>query len=108
MRDCLNTYYCKCGKCMMNEYFLNYFDKLHSISLFGYSSILQDYKKESKIFNDKNFSKFMIYKNKFSINLIYKASENKYLIKNLIKRIKSSESKNTIAKLIIMEISNDF
>ena len=107
LRDCLNTYYCKCGKCILDQIYSEKFDIKHSKSLFDYSNILKEYKKESKIFNDKNFIKFFIDKNKFSLNLIYKASENKFLIKNLIKNMKNNESKKTIAQLIIIKFSND-
>ena len=107
LRDCLNTYYCKCGKCQMNLFYAEKFDIMHSQSLFNYSNILQEYKKESKIFNDKNFFDFFIDEKKFDVKLIYKASENKYLIKNLIKNIKNNQSKKTIGKLIIIKFSND-
>jgi len=107
LRDCLNTYYCKCGKCQMNQIYAEKFDIMHSQSLFNYSNILQEYKKESKIFNDKNFFDFFIDEKKFDVKLIYKASENKYLIKNLIKNIKNNQSKKTIGKLIIIKFSND-
>ena len=107
LRECLNTDDCKCGKCQMNQIYAEKFDIMHSQSLFNYSNILKDYKKESKIFNDKNFSKFFIDEKKFNVKLIYKASENKYLIKNLIKNIKNNESKKTIGKLIIIKFSND-
>ena len=107
LRDCLNTYYCKCGKCQMNLFYAEKFDIMHSQSLFNYSNILQEYKKESKIFNDKNFFDFFIDEKKFDVKLIYKASENKYLIKNLVKNIKNNQSKKTIGKLIIIKFSND-
>ena len=107
LRDCLNTYYCKCGKCQMNQIYAEKFDIMHSQSLFNYSNILQEYKKESKIFNDKNFFDFFIDEKKFDVKLIYKASENKYLIKNLVKNIKNNQSKKTIGKLIIIKFSND-
>jgi len=107
LRECLNTYYCKCGKCQMNQIYSEKFDLIHSKCLFNYSSILKDYKKESKIFNDKNFFKFFIDKKKFDVKLIYKASQNKFLIKNLIKNINNNESKKTIGKLIIIKFSND-
>ena len=107
LRDCLNTYYCKCGKCFLNQIYSEEFDIKRSQSLFDFSNILKEYKKESKIFNDKNFINFFIDKNKFSVNLIYKASENKFLIKNLIKNMKNNKSKKTIAKLIIIKFSND-
>ena len=107
LRDCLNTYYCKCGKCQMNLFYAEKFDIMHSQSLFNYSNILQEYKKESKIFNDKNFFEFFIDEKKFDVKLIYKASENKYLIKNLVKNIKNNQSKKTIGKLIIIKFSND-
>ena len=107
LRDCLNTYYCKCGKCFLNQKYSEEFDIKHSQSLFDYSNILKEYKKESKIFNDKNFMNFFIDKNKFSVNLIYNASENKFLIKNLIKNIKNNESKKTIGRLLIIKFSND-
>lgn len=107
LRDCLNTYYCKCGKCQMNQIYADKFDIMHSQSLFNYSNILQEYKKESKIFNDKNFFDFFIDEKKFDVKLIYKASENKYLIKNLVKNIKNNQSKKTIGKLIIIKFSND-
>ena len=107
LRDCLNTYYCKCGKCQMNLFYADKFDIMHSQSLFNYSNILQEYKKESKIFNDKNFFDFFIDEKKFDVKLIYKASENKYLIKNLVKNIKNNQSKKTIGKLIIIKFSND-
>ena len=107
LRDCLNTYYCKCGKCQMNQIYAEKFDIMHSQSLFNYSYILQEYKKESKIFNDKNFFDFFIDEKKFDVKLIYKASENKYLIKNLLKNIKNNQSKKTIGKLIIIKFSND-
>ena len=107
LRDCLDTYYCKCGKCQMNLFYAEKFDIMHSQSLFNYSNILQEYKKESKIFNDKNFFDFFIDEKKFDVKLIYKASENKYLIKNLIKNIKNNQSKKTIGKLIIIKFSND-
>ena len=107
LRDCLNTYYCKCGKCQINLFYAEKFDIMHSHSLFNYSNILQEYKKESKIFNDKNFFDFFIDEKKFDVKLIYRASENKYLVKNLIKNIKNNESKKTIGKLIIIKFSND-
>ena len=107
LRDCFNTYYCKCGKCQMNQIYAEKFDIMHSQSLFNYSNILQEYKKESKIFNDKNFFDFFIDEKKFDVKLIYKASENKYLIKNLVKNIKNNQSKKTIGKLIIIKFSND-
>ena len=107
LRDCLNNYYCKCGKCQMNQIYAEKFDIMHSQSLFNYSNILQEYKKESKIFNDKNFFDFFIDEKKFDVKLIYKASENKYLIKNLIKNIKNNQSKKTLGKLIIIKFSND-
>ena len=107
LRDCLNTYYCKCGKCQMNQIYSEKFDIMHSKCLFNYSSILKGYKKESKIFNDKNFFDFFIDEKKFDVKLIYKASENKYLIKNLVKNIKNNQSKKTIGKLIIIKFSND-
>lgn len=107
LRDCLNTYYCKCGKCLMNQIYSDDFDKMHSKSLFDFSSLLKEYKKYSKIFNDKNFFPFFIDKKKFKIKLIYKASENKFLIKSLIKNIKSNETKNKIGLFIIIKFSND-
>ena len=91
----------------MNLFYTEKFDIMHSQSLFNYSNILQEYKKESKIFNDKNFFDFFIDEKKFDVKLIYKASENKYLIKNLIKNIKNNQSKKTIGKLIIIKFSND-
>ena len=105
--ECLNTDDCKCGKCQMNQIYAEKFDIMHSQSLFIYSNILKEYKKESKIFNYKNFFKFFIDEKKFNVKLIYKASENKYLIKNLLKNIKNNESKKTIGKLIIIKFSND-
>ena len=107
LRDCLNTWYCKCGKCLLNQRYSENFDLMQSQSLFDFSNILKEYKKESKIFNDKNFFDFFIDKKKYSVNLIYKASDNKFLIKNLIKNINNNKSKKTIAKLIIIKFSND-
>ena len=107
LRECLNTYYCKCGKCQMDLFYAEKFDIMHSQSLFNYSYILKDYKKESKIFNDKNFFQFFIDEKKFDVKLIYKGSENKYLIKNIVKNIKNNKSKKTIGKLIIIKFSND-
>ena len=107
LRDCLNTYYCKCGKCQLNQYYSEKFDIMHSKSLFNCSYILTEYKKESNIYNDKNFFDFFIDEKKFDVKLIYRASENKFLIKNLIKNIKNNESKKTIGKLIIIKFSND-
>ena len=105
-RDCFNAYYCKCGKCMMNQIYSENFDKMNSISLFDYSSILKDYKKESKIFNDKNFFQFLINKNKFDVKLRYKASENKFSIKNLVKINNNNKSKMNIGQLIVIKFSN--
>ena len=49
----------------MNQIYSEEFDKMHSISLFNYSSILKDYKKQSKIFNTQNFFQFFIDKKNF-------------------------------------------
>ena len=106
-RDCLNTYYCKCGKCMMEIKYSENFEKAHSKSIFNYSRILRDYLKESKIYNYKNFKRFNIDSKKFDIQLIYKASENKYSINKLCKKIKNNESKSTIANLIIIKTSDN-
>ena len=54
-KECLNKYYCKCGKCMSQIHSLDNFDKIHSTSIFDLSSLLKNYKKESKIINSPKF-----------------------------------------------------
>ena len=107
LRDCLNTDYCKCGKCMMETKYSENFERAHSKSIFNYSRILRDYLKESKIYNYKDFKTFHIDSKKFDIRLIYKATDNKYSINKLVKNIKNNKSKDTIANLIIIKTSDD-